>query len=325
MPESVSWQTIKQALVGKPIPSHLAHHERFSKTTGLAVLSSDAMSSVAYATEEVLRVLVISGTAYLWYVAPISGLIAALLFTVAFSYRYTITAYPQGGGAFIVSKENLGENFGLIAAASLMIDYILTVAVSVAAGVSALVSAFPQVGEHRVAIGLTLLLLLVIGNLRGIRESGVIFALPTYFFLLSMLTLIVVGVWRVATGLATPIESLDPFHTEVAAPMTIFLLLRAFSNGCTAMTGIEAVADGVPAFRPPEPKNARATLLIMAVLCVVLFTGISFLASHYHVIPQKEETIVSLLARGVFGGKNALYYCVQISTLLILFLAANTA
>ncbi len=325
MAESLSWQTIKQALVGKPIPSHLAHHERFSKTTGLAVLSSDAMSSVAYATEEVLRVLVIAGTSYLWYVAPISGLIAALLFTVAFSYRYTISAYPQGGGAFIVSKENLGDNFGLIAAASLMIDYILTVAVSVAAGVSALVSAFPAVGEHRVAIGLLLLVLLVIGNLRGVRESGAIFALPTYFFLFSMLTLIVVGVWRVWSGQVVPIESLDPFHTEAAAPMTIFLVLRAFSNGCTAMTGIEAVADGVPAFRPPEPRNARATLLIMAVLCVVLFTGISFLASRYQVIPQMEETIVSMLARGVFGGRNILYYCVQISTLFILVLAANTA
>jgi amino acid transporter len=323
MAEGISWQGIKQAIVGKPIASHLAHHERLSKTTGLAILSSDAMSSVAYATEEVLRVLVTAGAVAL--LTPISFTIAALLVIVAFSYRYTIFAYPQGGGAFIVAKDNLGINAGLVAGASIMIDYVLTVAVSVAAGVSALVSAFPTIGEHRVLVAMLLLIVLMVGNLRGIKESGRIFAVPTYFFLASMMTLIAVGFWKVLTGNVTPVVGTEPFFTETTLPVTVFLVLRAFANGCTAMTGIEAVADGVPAFRPPEPKNAATTLLIMATLCVTLFCGVSVLAGAYQVLPQQHETVVSMIARGVFEGRNALYYCVQIATMLILVLAANTA
>lgn len=326
MPESLSWQQLKQWVVGKPIPTHLAHHERFSKTTGLAILSSDALSSVAYATEEILRVLLIAGTASLWMVAPISATIAGLLLIVAFSYRHTIAAYPGGGGAFIVAKENLGTNFGLIAAASILIDYILTVAVSISAAVSALISAFPQIGDHRILLGFMLLLLLAVGNLRGIRESGRIFAIPTYFFLGSLLMLLIVGAYRWISSDIVPVTSIDPYiPEEKLGAVTMFLILRAFANGCTAMTGVEAVADGVPAFRPPETKNARATLLIMAVLGVVMFIGISMLGSAYQVVPQHDETVVSMIARGVFGGRNAPYFAVQIATMLILFLAANTA
>src|SRR5438034_11805791 len=205
--------SLKRLLLGKPIPSHLAHHERFSRLTGLAVLSSDALSSVAYATEEILRVLVLVGVAALSYSKPIAFVIAAILAIVVFSYRQTIHAYPSGGGAYIVAKENLGEMPALIAAASLLIDYILTVAVSIAAGVAALTSAFPQWHVNRVELTLGFVLLLMIGNLRGIRESGRIFAIPTYFFIVTTLILIGVGAWHVLTGSVHPVPPVDPLPT----------------------------------------------------------------------------------------------------------------
>ena len=295
---------IKRFVVGKPIPSHLAHHERLSRTIGLAVLSSDALSSVAYATEEIVRVLIFAGAAALSIASPIALVIAAILAVVVFSYRQTIHAYPSGGGAYIVARENLGEMPALIAAGALLIDYILTVAVSVAAGVAALTSAFPQWQPYRVEIALVFVLILMVGNLRGIRESGQIFAVPTYFFILTTLTLIAVGAWHALTGSVHPVTTDAPMQV-VTQPLTLFLLLTAFSNGCTAMTGVEAVSNGVPAFKPPESKNAAATMLMMAVLSITMFLGITLLAQSYHVLPSDQETVVSQLARGVFGYRGS--------------------
>jgi len=314
----------KRLVVGKPIPSHLAHHERLSRLIGLAVLSSDALSSVAYATEEILRVLIFAGAAALSIASPIALVIAAILAIVVFSYRQTIFAYPSGGGAYIVARENLGEMPALIAAGALLIDYILTVAVSVAAGVAALTSAFPPLQVYRVELTLAFVLILMLGNLRGIRESGQIFAVPTYFFIVTTLTLIAVGAWHALTGSVHPVTTDVPMQVTTS-PLTLFLLLTAFSNGCTAMTGVEAVSNGVPAFKPPESKNAAATMLMMAVLSITMFLGITLLAQSYHVTPSDQETVVSQLARGVFGSRGAAYYAVQAATMLILVLAANTA
>jgi amino acid transporter len=315
---------IKRIVVGEPIPSHLAHHERLSRFTGLAVLSSDPLSSVAYATEEILRVLILVGVSALGFATPIAFVIATILAIVVFSYRQTIHAYPSGGGAYIVAKDNLGETPALIAAGALLIDYVLTVAVSIAAGVAALTSAFPGWHADRVEMTLGFLLILMLGNLRGIRESGRIFALPTYFFVMSLLALIGVGAWRALTGTVQPIEPLDAIQTT-GEPLTLFLLLRAFSNGCTAMTGVEAVSNGVPAFKPPEATNAAATMLTMAALSIAMFLGITLLGHAYHVIPSAQETVVSQIARGVFKGRGIPYYLVQAATMLILVLAANTA
>jgi len=315
---------LKRLVVGKPIPSHLAHHERLSRTTGLAVLSSDALSSVAYATEEILRVLVLVGASALGYASPIAFVIAAILAIVVFSYRQTIHAYPSGGGAYLVSKDNLGEAPALVAAASLLIDYVLTVAVSIAAGVAAITSALPQWHVNRVELTLAFVLVLMIGNLRGIRESGRIFAVPTYFFIFTALLLIAVGVFRALTGTIQAVVTADPVHSP-GETLTLFLLLTAFANGCTAMTGVEAVSNGVPAFEPPESKNAAATMLMMVVLSITMFLGITLLAHAYGIVPSENETVVSQLARGVFGSRGLLYYAVQAATMLILVLAANTA
>jgi amino acid transporter len=324
VPEEGLLSQFKRFVVGKPIPAHLAHHERLSRITGLAVLSSDALSSVAYATEEILRVLILAGTAALALSTPIAIVIATILAIVVFSYRQTIHAYPTGGGAYIVAKDNLGELPALVAAASLLIDYILTVAVSIAAGVAAITSAFPQWHVNRVELTLGFVVVLTVGNLRGIRESGNIFAIPTYFFIVTTLGLIGVGIWRVVSGDVHPVVTPDPVRSE-GALLTMFLVLRAFANGCTAMTGVEAVSNGVPAFRPPEAKNAAATMLMMAALSITMFLGITLLSQTYHILPSERETVVSQLARGVFGDRGVAYYAVQAATMLILVLAANTA
>lgn len=324
MPEEGLVSQLKQLIVGKPIPSHLAHHERLSRFTGLAVLSSDPLSSVAYATEEILRVLILVGAGALGFSSPISFVIAAILAIVVFSYRQTVYAYPGGGGAYIVAKDNLGETPALIAAGALLIDYVLTVAVSIAAGVAAITSAFPAWHVNRVEMTLGFVIVLTLGNLRGIRESGRIFALPTYFFVVSLLALIAAGAWRALSAGIHPVVAAAPL-APAGQPLTMFLLLTAFSNGCTAMTGVEAVSNGVPAFRPPEAKNAAATMLTMAVLSITMFVGITLLAQAYHVTPSERETVVSQIARGVFGSRGAAYYLVQAATMLILVLAANTA
>jgi len=318
---------IKRLIVGAPIPSHLAHHERFSRVTGLAVLSSDPLSSVAYATEEILRVLTVGGVAALSLVTPIGAVIAATLAVVVFSYRQTLYAYPNGGGAYIVAKDNLGRMPSLIAAAALLIDYVLTVAVSIAAGVAAMTSAFPDWHLNTVELSLAFVGVLMLGNLRGVRESGRLFAAPTYFFIASILAMIAFGAWRAADGtlLPAPLPAAPlPLGGGLGA-LSAFMILTAFSNGCTAMTGVEAVSNGVPAFRPPESRNAAATLIAMAVLSIVMFAGITLLADAYAIHPSEVETVVSQIARATFGGGSLPYYAVQASTMLILVLAANTA
>jgi amino acid transporter len=322
--EASALVAIKRVLLGRPIPSRLAHHERLTRVTGLAVLSSDALSSVAYATEEIVRTLALAGAGALWLATPIGAVIATLLIVVAFSYRQTIHAYPGGGGAYIVAADNIGTNAGLVAGAALLVDYVLTVAVSVVAGVAAITSAFPFWYEHRVLLSLAALVLITLGNLRGVRESGRIFAIPTYFFLAVMLALLASGAFRVLTG-AVPAGAAAGAAPAGTTALTVFLVLRAFANGCTAMTGVEAISNGVPAFKPPEEKNAAATLTTMAVLCVILFAGVTLLTHAYQILPREGETIVSQLARAVFGGRGAAYYAVQAGTALILVLAANTA
>lgn len=326
MAEETFVSQVKRLLVGAPIPSGLAHRERFSRVTGLAILSSDPLSSVAYATEEILRVLMVGGTVALSYVTPIGAIIAAMLAIVVFSYRQTIHAYPGGGGAYVVARDNLGRLPSMVAASALLIDYVLTVAVSIAAGVAAITSAFPTVPVGRVELALVFVVLLTVGNLRGVREAGRLFAAPTYFFIVCMMTLIVVGAWRFVTGGLEPLPPpAEPLQTLRTGTLTIFLLLTAFSNGCTAMTGVEAVSDGVPAFRPPESRNAAATLVAMAAISITMFGGITLLAHAYQVIPTEAETVVSQIARGTFGGRTWLYFSVQAATMMILVLAANTA
>ncbi|MEP6783497.1 MAG: amino acid permease, partial [Acidobacteriota bacterium] len=300
----------KRLIVGAPIPSARAHHERFSRTTGLAVLSSDPLSSVAYATEEILRVLTIGGVAALSLVTPIGAVIATMLAIVVFSYRQTIFAYPNGGGAYIVAKENIGRSASLIAAAALLIDYVLTVAVSVAAGVAAITSAAPRWSLDPVPVSLVFVVILMLGNLRGIRESGRLFAAPTYVFIAAILTMIAVGAWRVFYSGITPApmpHDALPLGTGGIGALGIFTILTAFSNGCTAMTGVEAVSNGVPAFHPPESRNASATLVMMAVTSIAMFAGITLLAHAYGIVPSETETVVSQIARATFGGGTALY------------------
>jgi amino acid transporter len=314
----------KRFLVGRPIPTSRAHEERFSRVTGLAILSSDCLSSVAYSVEEVLRVLVVGGLAALTYSPPIAILIATLLIIVTFSYRQTIYAYPGGGGAYIVAHENLGVYAGLVAAASLFIDYTLTVAVSIASGVAALTSALPALAPRRLELALIFVFLLTLGNLRGVRESGRIFAVPTYVFAVSLLALLATGLWRAMTGTLQPVVQIAPLHVA-GGTLTIFALLTAFSNGCSAMTGVEAISNAVPGFRPPETKHASQTLITMALLAVTLIVGLGVMTSMYHVVPAAHETVLSQLARGIFSGRGLLYYIVQGATMLILVLAANTA
>ena len=322
--EESTLSLLKRFVVGRPIPSHLAHHERLSRVTGLAVLSSDPLSSVAYATEEILRVLILVGASALTFASPIAFVIATILAVVVISYRQTIHAYPGGGGAYIVAKENLGEMPALVAASALLTDYVLTVAVSIAAGVAAITSAFPAWHASRVVMTLGFVVILMIGNLRGVRESGRLFATPTYFFIASIFLMLAVGIWRAITGAIVPVVAADTL-TPVNRSLTLFLLLTAFSNGCTAMTGVEAVSNGVPAFKPPEAKNAAATMATMAVISITMFIGITLLAQAYRIFPSSSETVVSQLARGVFGGRGVAYYAVQAGTMLILVLAANTA
>lgn len=325
MSEERGIAALKRLVVGKPIPSHLAHHERLTKATGLAVLSSDALSSVAYATEEILRVLVMAGAAAMTLSLPIALVIAALLGVVAFSYRQTIYAYPGGGGAYIVAKENLGPKFGLTAASALLIDYTMTVAVSISAGVAAVTSAVPTLHINRVELSLVFLALLMLGNLRGIRESGRMFGIPVYFFVGMTLVLVGAGTWRALVGVPPIVHAVPPLSGADTGLLTTFLLMTAFANGCTAMTGVEAVSNGVPAFRPPESRNAAATLVMMAALAITMFVGISYLAFALHVTPTETETVISQIARAIFGGGTPLYYGMQAATMLILVLAANTA
>src|SRR5437016_2247247 len=270
-----------------------------------------------------LDVLVPAGLVAVSYTWPLALLIAGLLMIVTFSYRQTIHAYRQGGGAYIVAKDNLGIVPGLVAAMALLIDYVLTVAVSVSAGVSAIVSAAPSLDRYRVEIAVGCMGLMAWGNLRGIRQSGRIFAVPTYAFIGSVMVLLLAGLWRAITGNLPPEPALSGHRTTAA--FGTFLLLRAFANGCTAMTGVEAISNGIPAFKKPEAKNAAATLLTMTLILLAMFLGISVLSTAFHVAPRAQETILSQLGRAVFGTRNIPYFALQVTTTLILILAANTS
>ena len=313
---------LKRLIVGAPIPLAQARHERLSKTVALAVFSSDAMSSVAYATEEILLILVLAGTAAAHLTVPIALAIAGLLVVVSVSYQQTIHAYPSGGGSYIVARANLGPTAGLIAAGALLIDYVLTVSVSVAAGVAALTSAVPWLLTHRVLLGIAFTAAIAYANLRGVRESGRVFAVPTYLFIVTFGALVGTGLVRWLTGTLPPAAA--PEAVATTQTLTWFLVLRAFASGCTALTGVEAISNGVPAFKPPEARNAALTMGWMAAVLGTLFIGVSVLASALGITPLADETVVSQVARRLFGDGFP-YYLVQGSTTLILVLAANTS
>ncbi|MDQ6694307.1 MAG: APC family permease, partial [Chloroflexota bacterium] len=318
---------LKRILIGTPISTEHSIHERLTKVKALAVLSSDALSSVAYATEEIVRVLILTGMAAVSAnTLPVGFAVMLLLAIVAASYRQTILAYPRGGGSYIVAKDNLGTLPGLIAAASILIDYTMTVAVSISAGVAALYSLFPVLRPYTVDICIALVVLVTIANLRGLREAGNIFAVPTYLFVFGIIAMIVYGFIRYFTSFGGALAYVPPPDavTPQAEQLTLFLLLRAFTQGCTALTGVEAIADGVPAFQPPEANNARITLSWMAIIAIFMFGGITFLAAQLQVHPSPTQTVLSQVASTVFG-TGALWYFINIVTALILVLAANTA
>jgi amino acid transporter len=334
--------TLRRLIIGERLATKRAKHQRLPNYLALPVFASDALSSNAYATEEILLMLMLAGSAGFHYTLPIGIVIATVLVIVVMSYRQTIFAYPQGGGAYIVTRDNLGLVPGLIAAASLLIDYVLTVAVSVSAGVLAITSAahgtqFEYLGNPYPRIGLCLACIgfITVANLRGAKESGALFAGPTYLFIGSMFILIIVGLIKYFTGSATPMQVIQQVPSSELQALTPFLILRAFASGCAALTGIEAVSDGIPAFRPPEAQNAAKTLVAMAAILTTVFLGLTFLASAFHAQPLIEgvshghvtgvrESLISNLARHIFG-KNPFYYVIQAGTALILILAANTA
>ena len=317
-------EVLKSLLVGRPKETAGLEHERLSKKVGLAVFASDALSSSAYATEEMLVVLIAAGTTALAYSVPLSLGITAVLGIVIFSYRQTIHAYPDGASAYIVASKNLGKYPGLVAASALLIDYVLTVAVSITAGVSAIVSLVPMLHGYRVLIATAVIVVITLLNLRGVRESGAIFAVPTYAYILLIGSLVVVGLVRYLGGYRVEApETLSAGH----GALTFFLILRAYSHGSTALTGVEAVSDGVQAFRKPVARNAAVTLVTMGALLGFLFVGITVLARIYHVTGPSEDphrTVIALIALAVFGN-GPLFFAIQIATFLILFLAANTS
>jgi amino acid transporter len=323
---------LKRLIVGRPLAGHEEHHQLLPKWIALATFSSDAISSTAYATEEILFVVALGGSSLalgLSRLVPLSIVVAILLAIVVTSYRQTIFAYPSGGGSYIVSRENLGTYPSLVAGASLLIDYVLTVAVSISAGVAAIISlpAFRGLENKRVTLGLILIVIITLANLRGIKESGTLFAFPTYIYIASITLLVLYGLYRTYFGHITPIP-FDPGRSEATAvaggSLTLFLLLRGFSSGAVALTGVEAISNGVPAFRPDKSKNAAATMVWMGVILGTLFFGVSVLAHHLHPYPSKFETVISQMGRRVYGG-GPIYVILQFSTAAILTLAANTA
>ena len=323
--EDVVFNGIRQIALGSPLPTAEEISQRLSKVQALAIFSSDALSSVAYATEEILLVLVAAGTGAISLSLPISLVIVGLMAVVITSYYQTIHGYPSGGGAYIVAHDNLGVGAGLVAAAALLIDYVLTVAVSVTAGIAAITSAFPALLPWRIELCLLAIVLIAWANLRGVRESGRLFAVPTYSFVLIFLILIGTGLVRWTTGSLAPLPTgpLPHAGADIQA-LSLFLVLRAFASGCTALTGVEAISNGIPAFHKPEARNAGQTLVAMAILLGIMFLGIGFLARTLGVVPTEHETVVSLIGRQVLG-QGVLYLALQAATMLILVLAANTS
>ncbi|MGI8386321.1 APC family permease [Robertmurraya sp. P23] len=313
--------SIKRLLIGRPLKSDQLGEQKLNKTKALAILSSDALSSVAYGPEQILIVLVSIGAIAFWYSIPIAIGVLLLLTALILSYRQIIYAYPHGGGAYVVSKTNLGVNPGLVAGGSLLVDYILTVAVSVSAGTDAITSAFPALHDYNVEIAIIFVIFLTILNLRGVTESASILAYPVYLFVLALFLLIGVGLFKVITGQVPP-ELHTPIGTPVAG-ISLFLLLKAFASGSSALTGVEAISNAIPNFKDPAPKNAARTLMLMGTLLAILLSGIVVLAYYYGITPKAEETVVSQIASQTFG-RTFMYFFIQGTTALILILAANT-
>ena len=323
-----SLRRFRTRMIGRPIHSDLEEHERLTKVKGLAIFSSDNISSSAYGPEEIMRVLALAGTGALTLTLPLAGLITVMLAIVTLSYRQTIKAYPKGASSYLVATDNLGSGMGVLAAAALLIGYVVTVAVSVSAGVAALTSIVPQLYDPRVVISVGLVLLLMLGNLRGIRESGTIFMIPTYAYIVVMLAIIAYGVARTITGDVAPFEAPAAWEglEEGGQVLGLFLIFRAFSQGAVALTGVEAISDGVPAFKSPEWKNARSTLTWAAIVFGILFLGIAFLLTSIGIVPDptEQQTVLSLLVRHLTGDGPVLVIA-QVATALILVLAANTS
>lgn len=320
--QKLTWRTW---LIGRPLPTAAAPHQTIGKFVGLAVFGADALSSIAYAPQETLVILAAAGPQAFGYAFPIALIITVLLAIVTVSYQQTIHAYPSGGGAYTVVKENLGVTPALVAGSALMLDYILLAAVAISSGVAQIVSAIPSLYEYRVALAVGFLILIAIANLRGVKESGNTFAVPTYFFLGMTSLTVAVGFFKYFTGsLGMVIDPphMESFHTE---PITLFLLLRAFSNGTTALTGVECISNGVKAFKEPRTHNASVTMIWMSAILGVLFIGMTFLLGQIGAIPAESETVVSQLARTVFDTRGILYGGTIIATTIILVLATNTA
>ncbi|MBP6786439.1 MAG: APC family permease [Candidatus Promineofilum sp.] len=316
---------LSNLLIGRPLDSRSLAHQVVSNKVGLAVFASDAISSTAYATEEILVILAMAGSmAYFGLALPIALAIGLLLIVVTISYRQTIFAYPNGGGAYIVARENLGETAALVAGAALLTDYILTVAVSISSGVAQITSAFPGLLPFKVVIAVSVIALITIINLRGVKESGAVFSIPTYFFMVMMGLTLAFGFFRYFTGTLGVVSGVE-FVQETAAPVTMFLILRAFSSGSTALTGIEAISNGITAFREPRSHNAAKTLVAMSSVLIVLFLSITFLAHQVQAIPSHTETIISQLGRTILGEGSVLYLMVIAGTAFILLMAANTS
>lgn len=319
-------RSLSHWLIGRPLMTADAPHQTIGKAVGLAVFASDALSSTAYATQEILGVLSVVGPLAYNYIFPISIAIVALLAIVTVSYEQTIHAYPGGGGAYIVARDNLGELPSQVAGAALLTDYILTVAVSISSGVAQIVSAYPALDPYRIAIAVAAVLLIMLINLRGVKESGLFFALPTYFFVVMMFITVGIGLIKSLTGTLGVV--VDPPHLQVAgtlATITPFLILHAFANGTTALTGVEAISNGITAFKEPRTRNAGITLIWMSLILGSLFLGISYLTSQVQAVYSHDETVISQLARTIFDGRGGLYLATIAATTVILIMAANTA
>ena len=320
---------IRHYLIGRPLQTADEAHQTITKRIGLAVFASDALSSTAYATQEILVILAGAGTTALGYVFPISIVIAALLAIVVISYEQIIHAYPNGGGAYVVAYDNLGRSSALVAAAALLVDYILTVSVSVSSGVAQITSAYPNMFQYRVPLAVLFVAFITLINLRGVKEAGAAFAIPSYFFIVIMFLMIGVGLFQLLTGSLSVV--IDPPEIEnlsediLSKAAFAFLLLHAFSSGTAALTGVEAISNGITAFKEPRSRNAGITLIWMAFILAAMFIGISFLAREIHAIPSEAETVISQLGRTVFDGQGFFYLCVIVGTTIILILAANTA
>ena len=318
---------VSRFLIGKRLETEAEAEERIGVATGLPILASDNVSSSAYATEEAMRVLAVAGSAALALTMPIALAVVFVLAIVVLSESRVIRAYPNGGGSYLVARENHGVIAGLVAAAALLIDYVLTVAVSAAAGVAAISSFLPELHEHRVLVGLAFILILAVGNLRGVREAGLLFAAPTYAYIVGMFGLIAFGLFRIATGdTPAPVTPPDPFPAEGSAALSLLLILRAFASGSVGLTGSEAVANGVPSFRRPETRNAVITLVLMGTIFGSIFLGLTYLATTIGIQPDATEieTVNSMITRSIVGAGSPFYYFVQVTTALILMLAANT-